>query len=593
MSLYDKYATTVIGAHSVPDWYEALDRLVAVGQLSMSALADAQFRASQAAILEQELAAIDVVNLREDGDRGASFESAELFGSDSGRAVGKGFRGMAGVDHGVSAYAGGVLVLHGGRQKTVTISMRASTETITVSSSRSSSSPLTNQVPFSSNPLDLVHHLARLENSRGNLNASHGMTNRGAARNEDQTREGAPCFPARVHEPEEVFICRDDDTPELRRALQVLFVRRSQQAFVRGRDAIDASPSRASDDPRIHALVKVQSKRHVRSGPRSSVETAGIAEAHLGDECASFLPFVSDQRLVIVKVSQRGVYIRQRDMRMSFHNLVCCHAQMLELVGNLADLDVCAPNYRALTRVVDVGHVLSGWFHAQSTLPASLPGASILFRNRRRWREKQRRLRLAWRSPWTAPETSVGRLSQSTFCTCGAEGTGSHHEANYTHTDASGNWGHLGRPRDGLIEDAPVEPKGLNLKKIPSQAARAILNSAPPHSHRVGGADVAGAVRPDVWLVEPKRWGAMDDRGEERGISSERGREGRRAHVGLDGNVMMDPIARHQCSGRHSAELRRLIRAGVDPLAARRSLRRNGAPPVKKAPSRSQRRLPT
>ena len=61
MRVYDKFATTVIGAHSVPDWYEALDRLVAVGQLSMSALADAQFRASEAAVLEQEIADIDVV----------------------------------------------------------------------------------------------------------------------------------------------------------------------------------------------------------------------------------------------------------------------------------------------------------------------------------------------------------------------------------------------------------------------------------------------------------------------------------------------------------------------------------------------------
>ncbi len=58
---YSKYATTVIGAHSVPDWYEALDRLVAVGQLSMASMADAQFRASQAAILDQELAGIDVI----------------------------------------------------------------------------------------------------------------------------------------------------------------------------------------------------------------------------------------------------------------------------------------------------------------------------------------------------------------------------------------------------------------------------------------------------------------------------------------------------------------------------------------------------
>ena len=61
MSRYPKYATTVIGAHSVPDWYEALDRLVAVGQLGMAAMADAQYRGTQAAILDQELAGIDVI----------------------------------------------------------------------------------------------------------------------------------------------------------------------------------------------------------------------------------------------------------------------------------------------------------------------------------------------------------------------------------------------------------------------------------------------------------------------------------------------------------------------------------------------------
>lgn len=61
MMTYPKLATTVIGAYSVPDWFEALDRLVAVGQLSMAAMNDAQFRASQAAILDQELAGIDVI----------------------------------------------------------------------------------------------------------------------------------------------------------------------------------------------------------------------------------------------------------------------------------------------------------------------------------------------------------------------------------------------------------------------------------------------------------------------------------------------------------------------------------------------------
>jgi len=58
---YPKYATTVVGAHSVPDWFEALDRLMAVGQLAMASMADAQYRAGEAAILDQELAGIDVI----------------------------------------------------------------------------------------------------------------------------------------------------------------------------------------------------------------------------------------------------------------------------------------------------------------------------------------------------------------------------------------------------------------------------------------------------------------------------------------------------------------------------------------------------
>ena len=61
MTKYAKYATTVVGAHSVPDWYEALDRLVAVGQLSLKSMADAQFRATEAAVLDQEIAGVDVV----------------------------------------------------------------------------------------------------------------------------------------------------------------------------------------------------------------------------------------------------------------------------------------------------------------------------------------------------------------------------------------------------------------------------------------------------------------------------------------------------------------------------------------------------
>lgn len=61
MPHYEKYTTTVVGAHSVPRWYEAMDRLVTMGQLAPGDFVDAQLRATQAAILEQEIAGIDVV----------------------------------------------------------------------------------------------------------------------------------------------------------------------------------------------------------------------------------------------------------------------------------------------------------------------------------------------------------------------------------------------------------------------------------------------------------------------------------------------------------------------------------------------------
>jgi 5-methyltetrahydropteroyltriglutamate--homocysteine methyltransferase len=61
MPAYEKYTTTVVGAHSVPRWYEALDRMVTMGQMAPGDFADAQLRATQGAILEQEVAGIDVI----------------------------------------------------------------------------------------------------------------------------------------------------------------------------------------------------------------------------------------------------------------------------------------------------------------------------------------------------------------------------------------------------------------------------------------------------------------------------------------------------------------------------------------------------
>jgi 5-methyltetrahydropteroyltriglutamate--homocysteine methyltransferase len=61
MTQYPKYTTTVVGSHSVPRWYEALEKQVEAGALSKGDMADAQYRTTQAAILDQEIAGIDII----------------------------------------------------------------------------------------------------------------------------------------------------------------------------------------------------------------------------------------------------------------------------------------------------------------------------------------------------------------------------------------------------------------------------------------------------------------------------------------------------------------------------------------------------
>jgi 5-methyltetrahydropteroyltriglutamate--homocysteine methyltransferase len=58
----ERFTTTVVGAHSLPRWYEALEKQVEAGSLSREDMADAQARASQAALSDEEAAGIDVVN---------------------------------------------------------------------------------------------------------------------------------------------------------------------------------------------------------------------------------------------------------------------------------------------------------------------------------------------------------------------------------------------------------------------------------------------------------------------------------------------------------------------------------------------------
>ncbi|MDQ4062729.1 MAG: hypothetical protein M3122_02295, partial [Actinomycetota bacterium] len=60
--MLERYTTTVVGAHSLPRWYETLEKQVEAGALTKEDMADAQARASQAALLDEEAAGIDVVN---------------------------------------------------------------------------------------------------------------------------------------------------------------------------------------------------------------------------------------------------------------------------------------------------------------------------------------------------------------------------------------------------------------------------------------------------------------------------------------------------------------------------------------------------
>jgi hypothetical protein len=220
------------------------------------------------------------------------------------------------------------------------------------------------------NPLDLVHHVDGLEDSGGNLERPHCNTNRRATRNEIRPVKVISASRRRCTSWKKSSSAETTTRPILRRALQMFFIRSPQQVFVCRGQTVYVSPSSAID-PRIHALVEVQSERHPSSNRRSVIQTAGITEAHFGNEGTRVLPFGPDQRLALVKISQRRVHIGERKMRMNFLDYVRCHSEMLELVGDLADLDVRAPNHRAQTRVVDVGRGLSCWFPAQSKPPAN------------------------------------------------------------------------------------------------------------------------------------------------------------------------------------------------------------------------------
>ncbi len=61
MLRYPRYTTTVVGSYSVPRWYEVIEEQVEEGGVPADEMENAQFRATQGAILDQEVAGIDII----------------------------------------------------------------------------------------------------------------------------------------------------------------------------------------------------------------------------------------------------------------------------------------------------------------------------------------------------------------------------------------------------------------------------------------------------------------------------------------------------------------------------------------------------
>lgn len=58
---FPKYTTTVVGSYSVPRFYEVIELQIEAGVLQPEDMATAQFHATQAAIMDQQVAGIDII----------------------------------------------------------------------------------------------------------------------------------------------------------------------------------------------------------------------------------------------------------------------------------------------------------------------------------------------------------------------------------------------------------------------------------------------------------------------------------------------------------------------------------------------------
>lgn len=89
-----------------------------------------------------------------------------------------------------------------------------------------------------------------------------------------------------------------------------------------------------------------------RSAP-SANQAPRIAPTNLCDQRSRFQPLRADIVEVIEVVGERGVHVGKREVRVCVDDLVRRHAEMLDLAGDLADLDVRAGDDGVFTQFVD------------------------------------------------------------------------------------------------------------------------------------------------------------------------------------------------------------------------------------------------
>lgn len=89
-----------------------------------------------------------------------------------------------------------------------------------------------------------------------------------------------------------------------------------------------------------------------RSAP-SANQAPRIAPTKLCDQRSTFQPLRTDVVEVIEVVGERGVHVGKREVRVCVDDLVRRHAEMLDLAGDLADLDVRAGDHGPSGGVVD------------------------------------------------------------------------------------------------------------------------------------------------------------------------------------------------------------------------------------------------